>query len=309
MKKIYNLIVAVAAMLFVGSCSDNYSFDPYENQNSRPLYPNSISFSSLNKEGTRTDKNWSFKYNVDNKINSYDYIYKVKTKDGVEIQEEHNGKLLYYTDAVGNGGILNNLVVSNKVKDITSAQGYTDAITEDVKIVAGKIETIKTIVQRTYMNGEDSTFSTVRTFTYMDKYCVGSTVTASNENITYTYNWNNARLNKVTVFTLGKNNDLKSEAYEYKYDDRELATNYGFNTMAFIYGTMPEIYAAMNLFGEASAYKLEGEYFSGYRTINNERHDLSPISRDYAILETANSVTYTADSPSTNSYFYTFSNN
>jgi hypothetical protein len=79
--------------------------------------------------------------------------------------------------------------------------------------------------------------------------------------------------------------------------------------MAFIYGNMPEIYAAMNLFGETPAYKLEGEYFSGYRTINNQQHNLSPTSREYTILETTNSVTYTADSPGTSTYFYIFTNN
>ncbi len=307
MKKIHNFIWAIAATLFICSCSDSDSFDPYKNQSIRPLHPTTLTFSSLNNEDTQTDKSWNFKYNADNSINSYDYTYKVKTKDGVEIQETHHGALTYYTDATGNGGILNKLVISNQMKEITATQGYSDTITEDAKIVAGKIESIKSIVQRTYINGETTTFSTNQTFTYSDKYCTGSTITTPDETITYTYKWSNAVLSKVTIYTRS-NSDIKHETYEYTYS-RDLATDYIFNTMSFIYGNLPEIYSAMNFFGEISAYKLEGEHFSGYRTINNEQHNLSPTSREYSILETANSVTYTADSPGTSTYFYTFSNN
>jgi hypothetical protein len=307
MRKIHNVILAVVATLFIYSCSDSDSFDPYKNQTIRPFYPTALTFSSLNNENTQTDKNWKFKYNADNSINSYSYTYKVKTNDGVEINEEHQGTLTYYTDAAGNGGILNKLVVNNQMKEITATQGYCDTITEDAKIVAGKIESIKSIVQRTYLNGETTTFSTNRTFTYTDKYCTSSTITTPEGSTTYTYKWSNAGLSKATVYTRN-NNDIIHETYEYTYS-KELATDYKFNTLSFIYGNMPEIYAAMSLFGETSAYKLEGEHFNGYRTINNEQHNLSPTSRQYTILETTNSVTYTADSPGTSTYFYTFSNN
>jgi hypothetical protein len=71
---------------------------------------------------------------------------------------------------------------------------------------------------------------------------------------------------------------------------------------------MPEIYAAMNLFGETSAYKLESEYYSGYGNINGMQYNISPISRSFSILETTGSITYMADSPNSSTYNFTFTN-
>ena len=97
--------------------------------------------------------------------------------------------------------------------------------------------------------------------------------------------------------------------YKYTYDNRELSTDYEFNTMAFIYGNMPEVYAAMNLFGATAAYKIEGESYSGCRNFTGTSKPIAPVNRNYTILETTNSVTYTADSQSSSTYLFTFSNN
>ena len=97
--------------------------------------------------------------------------------------------------------------------------------------------------------------------------------------------------------------------YKYTYNSRDLATDYNFNTMAFIYGNMPEVYAAMNLFGVTSAYKLEGESYSGYRNFAGTSKPIAPVHRSYIILDNVNSVTYTADSQSSSMYKFTFSNN
>ena len=72
---------------------------------------------------------------------------------------------------------------------------------------------------------------------------------------------------------------------------------------------MPEIYAAMNLFGTTAAYKIEGESYSGYRNFTGTSKPIAPVNRNFTILETTNSVAYTADSPSSSTYIYTFSNN
>ena len=308
MKKISNLLSAMMLIPVFAACSDGDSFDPYKNQSNRPFYPSTVSFSSLNNEGAQTDKLWKFTYNPDNTIKEYTYENKVKTKNGVEVIEQHSGNLTYYTDHAGNGGILNKIVVTNELSEITTTEGYSDVITEDVKIVAGKVESIKTIAQRTYLNGTKEVFTTTRNFTYTDKFCTGCTVNDASGTVSYSYSWGPAQLNKVVVYTQGQNNNITHEEYRYTYNKRDLATDYGFNTLAFVYGNMPEIYAAMNLFGESSAYKLEGESYSGYRTINNQQYNISPVNRQFAILEATNSVTYTADSQNAVTYFFTFAN-
>ena len=307
-KYLQMVAMMVAASLFV-ACSDSDSYDPYANHSIRPFYPSAVAFSSLNSEEVQTDKSWKFTYNTDNTIKAYTYSSTIKNKKGVEVTENHKGELTYYTEPTGTSGILNQMVVTNSVSELMSTTGYCDTIVEDVKIVSGKIESIKTVTRRTYLDGTKKTDTSVRNFVYTDKYCTSSTLTdGSGATTTYSYTWGTAQLLKVVVYSQGENNSISQEVYEYTYNTNDLATDYKFNTLAFLYGNMPEIYAAMNLFGVTSAYKIESENYSGYRTIGNVQYDISPISREFSILESTNSVTYTADSPSTSSYFFTFSN-
>lgn len=309
MNKAYTLLLAAMTALIFNACSDSSDFDPYGAREKRPFYPSTITFSSLDNNETKTDKKWEITYNTDNTIKTYKYRNTITTKEGKEITESHNGKLIYYIDATGNRWIQNDLVVTNTVKDFTTIESYCDTIKEDVSIASGLIKSIKTTGQRSYSNGTKEIYSNSREFSYTDIYCTGSTYNTSTAKTTYRYDWNNSRLNKVTVYEQGKNNNIQQQVYSYTYNNRDLGNDYGFNTLAFIYGNMPEIYAAMNLFGETSAYKIESEYYSGYGNINGMQYNISPISRNYAILETTNSITYTADSPNSSSYYFTFTNN
>lgn len=307
-KTFYTILFALTTITF-NACDDSDSFDPYKSQNNRPFYPTTVSFNSLDNENTQTEKTWNFSYNPNNSIKTYKYEHSVKTNNGIEISEKHTGELTYYTDATGNNWILNKLIVNSTVRELTSTESYNDTITEDVKLSDGMIQTIKTIGQRTYSNGTKEVYSTTRDFTYTDKYCTGSSINNTSGTTTYRYDWGNAQLKKVTVSEQGKNNSFSQQTYNYTYSKRDLAVDYGFNTLAFIYGNMPEIYAAMNLFGETSAYELEGENYNGYRNINGNQYNISPVNRSYAILETTDNITYTADSPNSATYFFTFSNN
>ena len=306
MKKIYTLLFLLATVFAFSACSESEGFDPYRSQEKRPMYPAVVSFSSVDNDDTGTDKKWEFTYNADNTIKAYKYSNHVITKSGVEIIENHSGKLIYYTDAAGVKWIQNDLVVSNVVKDVTSEESYCDTIKEDVKIISDLIHSIKTTGQRTYSNGTYEIYSNTRDFSYTDKYCTGSSYTHSLGTTTYRYDWGNAQLKRVTVYEQGNNNSMSQMVYNYQHSKRELACDYGFNTLSFVYGNFPEVYAAMNLFGETSAYEIESENYSGYRNINGTRYDISPVSRSYSLLESNNSVTYAADSPNFISYFFTF---
>ncbi|MBR5150032.1 MAG: hypothetical protein IKW61_01900, partial [Bacteroidaceae bacterium] len=118
MKKFYTLLFLLATLFAFSACSESEGFDPYRSQEKRPMYPAVVSFSSVDNDDTGTDKKWEFTYNADNTIKAYKYSNHVITKSGVEIIENHSGKLIYYTDAAGVKWIQNDLVVSNVVKDV-----------------------------------------------------------------------------------------------------------------------------------------------------------------------------------------------
>ena len=308
MNRAYTLLLATLAAILISACSDSSNFDPYAAQEKRPFYPSTITFNTIDNNETKNDKKWDFTYNSDNTIKTYKYQNTITTKDGKEITEAHTGKIIYYTDATGNRWMQNDIIVSNTVKDLTTMESYIDTIKEDVRLSSGLIQSIRTTGQRSYSNGTKEIYSNSREFTYTDKYCTSSIHNTSTATTTYRYAWSNSRLNKITVSEQGKNNNIQQQVYSYTYSNRDLGCDYGFNTLAFIYGNMPEIYAAMNLFGETSAYKLESEYYSGYGNINGMQYNISPISRSFSILETTGSITYMADSPNSSTYNFTFTN-
>ena len=312
MKNIYNILITTFITFTLSACSsDSDSFDPYIHQSKRPFYPTTITFSNLNNDGTQTDKKWELSYNDNKSIKSYNYNYNVKTNNGVEMKEEHSGELTYYKDpATGNNVIQNILTINSNVTSLATAESYNDKITEYVELSSiGTIQKITTLGQRTYSNGEKEAYSNTRTFTYTDKFCTSSTLIDNNGTTTYSYNWNNGKINSIAKYQQDNSNNVTQEENIYTYDNNDFATDYEFNTMAFIYGNMPEIYAAMNLLGATTAYKIESENYSGYRNFTGTSKPIAPINRSYAILETTNSVTYTADSQSSNTYIFTFSNN
>ena len=308
MNRAYTLLLATLTAILFSACSDSSDFNPYESREKRPFYPSTITFNTIDNNETKNDKKWDFTYNADNTIRTYKFHNTITTKEGKEITESHSGKIIYYTDATGNRWMQNDLIVNNTVKDFTTIESYIDTIKEDVRLSSGLIQSIRTTGQRSYSNGTKEIYSNNREFTYTDKYCTSSTYNTSTSTTTYRYDWSNSRLNKITVSEQGKNNNIQQHVYTYTYNSKELSKDYGFNTLSFIYGNMPEIYAAMNLFGETSAYKLESEYYSGYGNINGVQYNISPISRSFSILETTGSITYTADSPNSSTYNFTFTN-
>ena len=310
MKKIFSTLIAATIALTFSACSESESFDPYKNRSKRPFYPTTVSFSNLNNDGSHSEKEWKLTYNSDNSIKAYTYDYSVKASSGVVMNEQHSGELSYHKDpSTGNDVIQNILTLNSNVTSLASTESYCDKITEYVELSNGAIQEITTLGQRTYSNGEQEAYSTTRTFTYSDKYCIGSTLIDNSGTTTYKYNWSNGRLSSIVKYQQDNGNNVTQEEYKYTYDNRELSTDYEFNTMAFIYGNMPEVYAAMNLFGATAAYKIEGESYSGYRNFTGTSKPIAPVNRNYTILETTNSVTYTADSQSSSTYLFTFSNN
>lgn len=310
MKKIFSTLIAATIALTFSACSESESFDPYKNRSKRPFYPTTVSFSNLNNDGSHAEKEWKLTYNSDNSIKAYTYDYSVKASSGVVMNEQHSGELSYHKDpSTGNDVIQNILTLNSNVTSLASTESYCDKITEYVELSNDAIQKITTLGQRTYSNGEQEAYSTTRTFTYSDKYCIGSTLIDNSGTTTYKYNWSNGRLSSIVKYQQDNGNNVTQEEYKYTYDNRELSTDYEFNTMAFIYGNMPEVYAAMNLFGATAAYKIEGESYSGYRNFTGTSKPIAPVNRNYTILETTNSVTYTADSQSSSTYLFTFSNN
>lgn len=310
MKKTYNLLIAtIVAIAFTACNDDSGSYDPYINQVKKPFYPTTITFKNTNNDGSQIDKKWELTYNDDNTIKTYKYQYSVKASNGVQMTEEHSGELSYHKDAsTGNNSIKNTLTINSNVTTLSATESYSDKITEIASISNGVMQKLDIYGERTYSNGGKEPYQNNHTFTYSDKYCTNSTFTDNTGTTSFTYEWGYGKLNNITKYQQDNSNNITQEEYSYTYDNNTLATNYEFNIMAFIYGNMPEIYAAMNLLGVTSAYKIEGENYSGYRSFASTTKPIAPINRNYTIREqSTNTITYEADSPSSITYAFTFS--
>ena len=309
MKKAYHILIATVVAITLAACSESDSFNPYKNQVKKPFYPTTITFSNINNDGAQIDKKWELTYNADKSIKAYKYEYSVKASNGVQMKEEHTGELTYHKDPLtGNSSIKNTLTVTSNVTSLSAAEIYSDKIIELADIANGVIQKITTYGERTYSSGEEETYQNNLSFTYSDKYCTSGTLTDNTGTTTYTYNWGSGKLNSIRKHQQDNSNNITQEEYNYTYDSNNLAVDYEFNIMAFVYGNMPEIYAAMNLMGATSAYKIEGESYSGYRNFTGTTKPIAPVNRNYAVWEQSSDViTYTADSPSSITYTYTFS--
>lgn len=311
MKKTYCLLITTILAVALTACSNDDTFDPYKNQAKKPFYPTIVTFENSNNDGTKIDKKWELTYNTNNSIKAYTYNYNVKASNGVKMKEEHSGALTYHKDpSTGNDVIQNTIILSNTVTTLSTTENYNEKITEFVDINNGLIQKITILGHRTYSSGEEETYKNSQTFTYSNNYCTSSTFTDNTGTTTYTYNWGAGKLNSITIYQQDNSNNVTREEYSYTYDNNSFASDYEFNTLAFIYGNMPEIYAAMNLFGTTSAYKIESETYSGYRNFAGSSRPIAPVNRNYSIWEpTNNTITYTADSPSSITYLFTFGKN
>lgn len=304
----YLLALLAVAVTFISCGSDGSSSDPYNDQVHRPFYPKKMTFTSVNNNNAKTQEEWSFAYNNDNTISSYTYKQNV-TSDDLKITQEERGELSYYEDYKGDARITNKIYskyTSSSKLGVTVV--YSDTLTEDVTFSGSTISQIETVGKRT-SNGLVETVSNLRTFTYANDFCTGSTYKDAGAETIYTYKWSGDMLSQVTVH--GQNtadSDWTHDTYNYTYNDQSLATNYGFNPLAFIYGHNPRIYAAMGFFGKVTPYELEHEKYNRSQTINGAEHNIPMLDCSFNILESINSLIYNIDSPFHSEYIYKFSN-
>lgn len=304
MKKFAYLLIFASTLFLTAACgSDSDNFDPYTSQEKVPLYPSKMTFRSAT-ENSSTQEDWTFKYNTDNTIDSYTCKQTVKKNDGLTIVEESSGELDYYIDFDGKRRIVNQIVVEYK-----SSKGaeYKDTITENAKFLGNYISSIE-VMKKHHQGGASEINSYVRNFTYTQDYCTGSSVRDKNNETTYTYRWNGDYLTQVTVHNQSINgNNLTHDTYDYRYSNRELVSDYGFNPLAFIYGHNPKIYAAMGFFGKTTPYKLETRNYNGYEKIDGRQYPLQSLLLDYSITEIrGTTIEYSAIADNYLEYSYIF---
>ena len=307
MNKKFSIIATIAAILTLSSCgSDSDGFDPYKEQTKMPMYPKALSFRSVNNDGAVTQDSWKFKYNNDYSIKEYSLEHSINSDD-TEIKESKQGSLRYINNHyTGSRRIETTIYSKYSSKKGTNTLVYTDTIVETVKFNGNYISSIETSGWRT-TNGVVEEISSNRSFTYSGEFCTSSTYEDNTNKTSYTYNWRGERLVKATINKQGKeSSNMTNDTYSYTYSEKELAKNYEFNPMAFIYTHNPEIYSAMNFFGKTTPYKLESKKYDSYGMRNGREYELESELHYFTIMEGESSVTFSADSPGYSEYFYKF---
>ncbi len=307
MKKFIDYVIMFSLFFTLASCSDdNNNINPFAIQPKTPFYPTALTFRSINAEQTETVVNWSFTYNTDNTINTYTYKKSVKGNN-IDINEEKQGELFYYVDYDGNNRIRNSIVSTYTSTTPEMTYTHSDTITEDAKF-SGKYITSIEITGKRDKQGTLENISNLRSFNYAGDFCTSSIYRDNDSEKTYSYKWSKNMLTNVTVYDQNKkNSNLSHENFEYKYNPRDIANDYGFNTLAFIYNHNPEIYDAMGFFGKATPFTMEEEYFSSYVIDNGTKYDLQSERHTYSIHNTNSSIIYTADpTPNYSEYLFNF---
>lgn len=307
MKKNALIYSILATFMFLTSCgSDNDGFDPYKAQEKHPFYPTALTFRSSNSN-TEITENWTFEYDEEYRISNYTYEKSIKGSDR-EIVETSTGNLRYFTDFDNRQRINTNITSEYTSTKQGQTINYTENLKEDVRFDGNLIASIETTGERN-TKGVIENISTERTFSYAKEYCTGSIYRDnSNNEQTYTYQWDNTLLKGVTIYKQnGNNSETTNDSYRYSYNTREVADDYGFNPLAFVYGHNPEIYAAMGYFGKVTPFVIEQEKYESYDKINNEKYPTQSETHEYIIQTTNNSLSFTADpSEAYDEYQYTF---
>lgn len=304
---LFSLISIAICLATLTSCSnDKDDFNVFEQQEKRAFYPKSLIFRSANNL-TDTKEEWTFTYNSDNTIKSYTREQTIKSGN-LEIIEIENGSLRYYQDWNNIRKIENRKTVSYSSKDLTTMLTYNDTITETATFSGHYISLIEAAGTRKKAGMEES-LSYITNFAYSGDFC---TRTAYRDNIqekTHTLKWKGNQLKEVNYDerNTATSSDEVHSTYKYEYNSRTLATDYGFNTLAFVCGCLPKIYSAMGFLGKATPYLIEEEYFSEYRIINNNKLPTQSINKSYTIMDTQENVIYNASSPSYTEFQYNFS--
>lgn len=307
MKRIaYILSAAILATLSV-SCGSDDSFDPYKEQDKRSFYPKTLVFRSIN-DRAETDSKWTFTYKNHNDrkvIGSYTYTETI-TSGGTTITKEEKGTLDYYKNYAGEECISNKKDSRYYSESLTNIYEYRDTITEDVTISNNYITSITTTGKRTEA-GRQEPISSVRIFNYANEFCTGSTFKDLNDEIVYTQRWSGDKLTQATSHTQSKTgSNGKNDTYEYSYDNRTLAIDYGFNLLAFIYGNNPQIYDAMGFFGKTTPYEIESISKKSYQIINGVAQATQSEIFEMSVIDSDDTVIYRAITPNYEDYTYQF---
>lgn len=303
------IAILIASISFVAcSDSDNES-NPYNDQVKRHFYPTTYTFRSVTNNGVTNTESWEFTYDSQNRISTYKCTQTAKGM-GDDITSCKEGKLRFYNDHNGRKQIVNDISTTYSNNTTNGTVSYTETTTERATFSGNLISQIVTDGIR-YENGSNTPkpVSSTQTFTYSDEFCTSSTYSDYEKDVKYSYTWKSNKLSKATIHSESKDkSEIKHETHEYSYNKANLACDYGFNTLAFIYGHMPDVYSAMNGFGKNTPYILEHETIKGYNESGTDHNDRPVIERDFQILDNgiSNNVKYIVDSPTYSEYLYNF---
>ncbi len=307
MKKFKQFITALTIVTICVSCSDSDSFNPYTIQEKTPFYPTSLSYSNYNNN-SRTNENWEFKYNADNTIKEYTYSQSI-TNGNRSINETHSATLNYSTDLDGNKLIKNEIETDYHSSDLTNNYQYKDYVTEWVEFDNDKIVRIESMIKRISDNKEENLYSEWE-FTYSNDYCTKAEFKNQDKKTIYNFQWSGERLAKVVINNDSKSGDHSSDIHEYSYNAKSLINDYGFSPMAFVYGHLPKVYAAMGYFGKETPYLLESQrYEASIRNpnVNNgQPYPINAYTRDYSIEDSNAYIVIKIDSDTDNLSEYRF---
>ena len=267
MKKFFYLLLPLTVFTaFISSCSsDDTFYDPYITQEKNPFYPQEIVINKESKSRKVSEK-WTFEYGTDKKITAYTHEtttkheYREKENSYTETTiETEKGELSYYSDEE----IQTKITVEKEIFGLDYEKFQKEEITEIAKCANNHITEIKRYIDSSDKNGK-VTGSTItkRTFSYSGDYCTQSIFTdnekaAEANNTTYTYNWNGAfELANVDIDEKGGSSRTR-KTYKYRYGN--IGANHIFQTNAFLYNHLPQIYAAMGYFGKDCPYTIYRE--------------------------------------------------
>ncbi len=305
-----SIITALFAGLFFVACSDGGSeSNPYNDQVKRAFYPTTLTFRSETNSGNVNTESWNFTYDNQQRITGYKCVQTSKGMSG-DMTSTKTGSLRYYSDHNNCMKIDADVETTYSNKTEYGEFSYTEKTNERVTFTGNLITLIETSGVRCE-NGSaiEIPVSSTQTFAYSGDFCTSSSYKDYEKDVTYSYNWDSKKLTKATIHSSSKDkSEINHEVHTYSYDKRNLSCDYGFNTLAFVYGHTPVVYAAMNFFGKNTPYILEHEKFSGYNESGTEHHDRPVIERDFQILDNgiSNNVRYIIDSPTYSEYIYNF---
>lgn len=310
-KRFFFLTITI---LFIGSlftsCSEDNSYNPYEEQNKGFFNPTNIVIRKNTDSREITEKWTNITRNHDNKVTSYEYSF--ETNGDIIQKEYHKSNIKYYQRHDGENAIETNTDISysKNVNGIT--EDYTRKVHEIVYLNEnGYIKEISSIIDHIdTKSGEQYTTTSTRTFAYSGDFCKSSTYRDMDYEITYNYKWNGYQLTKITEHKKYiKDGSTDYSTYEYQFNTKYIFPYKGTDLMAFVQSGMPQIYASMGYVGKGTPYILTEEEQGGRTEIPGHGSSSKPIiSNSYSFDgDISTKLSYIAFSNIYNTYSITFS--